>query len=191
MRYFTPELLARFRSPDDAVAEAASAEWDAATAAHDEMLRRLRAGMPFQARKTIHKHGFHDSRLIAFAIMEGSHVFGVSMYVQMEGRDGKEGETLEFKYIGPNAKGREPLLFDRAAADPGRVSGRARILYDEFGKEGDRLFSHSLLLADGSEARILFADMKARRVEYMEPGVAGVVVSGRVPAGVPPIMAAG
>lgn len=48
MHYFTPELYQRFNSPDDTIALAADAEWEAAIARYDEHLASLREKMPAQ-----------------------------------------------------------------------------------------------------------------------------------------------
>jgi hypothetical protein len=47
---------------------------------------------------------------------------------------------------------------------------RARIQYDEFAKVGDDpmdVFSHSLLLGDGSELNFLFTDMGVRSLQQV------------------------
>ena len=46
MRYLTPELLARYRSPDNDVAEVASGQWEQAAADYNAELNALRPFLP-------------------------------------------------------------------------------------------------------------------------------------------------
>ncbi|MBY0232672.1 MAG: hypothetical protein K2W96_25610 [Gemmataceae bacterium] len=176
MRYFTQELLARCRSSDEAAAQAASDEWDAATLAHDEAFARIGKLMPARARKALSKHSLHDSTMIMVAVRRSRIRSAVSMYVRLEA-----GEVVEFKYACPITPGLEAVsLKPPTMHDPRRGQGNTRILYDEVGQEGDRLFSHSILLANGSEARIVFADMTVARVGYADPGRLGHAHMGAV-----------
>ena len=60
MRYFKPELLARCRSLDDDVAEAAAAEWDQAIARYNAKLAAIRPLFP---------EGFlHETQIIAMVL---------------------------------------------------------------------------------------------------------------------------
>src|SRR6266849_562695 len=51
MKYFTPELMARIGSPDDAVAKAAAAEWDQSLERYEQRLEQIRAEMPPHVRE--------------------------------------------------------------------------------------------------------------------------------------------
>ena len=45
MKYMTPELLARFRSENDDIADAAAEEWDRQCEAYREHLKTIRASL--------------------------------------------------------------------------------------------------------------------------------------------------
>ncbi len=51
MRYFTADLLERFRSTDPAIARAAEAEWEAANARYDQYAQGLEASLPAPLRE--------------------------------------------------------------------------------------------------------------------------------------------
>lgn len=61
MKYFTPELLARYGSPDDRVADAAHAEWEAATERYQEHLRSVEHELPRRLRRLLRRYYLHDA----------------------------------------------------------------------------------------------------------------------------------
>ncbi len=65
MRYFTPELVVRFNSPDDLEADRADAEWEAAMRAYREHLDGLRARMPKQVER-LADLCLHDAEILAW-----------------------------------------------------------------------------------------------------------------------------
>src|SRR5262245_44703185 len=70
MKYFTPELLTRYGSPDDAIADAASVEWEKAAARYTESLRSIKKHMPHGLKNLLRRFSFHDARL-SFIGMHG------------------------------------------------------------------------------------------------------------------------
>jgi hypothetical protein len=63
MKYFTPELLERFGSADDKIADAAQGEWEAATERYADDLRAMKKHMPRRLRELLRRFSFHDARL--------------------------------------------------------------------------------------------------------------------------------
>jgi len=67
MKYFTPDLLARFRSLDDAVAEAASVEWQHQCEAYTKHLKEIRLDLSSGARRVLRRYQFHDAKVLTIA----------------------------------------------------------------------------------------------------------------------------
>jgi len=61
MKYFTPELLARYGSSDDRVADAAHAEWEAATERYQKHLRSIEHQLPRRLRRLLRGYYLHDA----------------------------------------------------------------------------------------------------------------------------------
>jgi len=61
MKYFTPELLTRYGSADDKVANAADAEWEAATEQYQKHLRAIERQLPRRLRGLLRRYYFHDA----------------------------------------------------------------------------------------------------------------------------------
>src|SRR5436853_357764 len=68
MKYFTPDLLARFGSDDDAVADAASAEWEQVHATYLQHLQSIRAELPRRVRHLLDRFNLHDARVSTLAV---------------------------------------------------------------------------------------------------------------------------
>jgi hypothetical protein len=68
MKYFTPELLERVASPDDAVADAAEHEWERSIVRSHQRWRRIRAAFPEEVRR-FEDEGvcLHDARVLSMA----------------------------------------------------------------------------------------------------------------------------
>ena len=93
MRYFTPELLRRTRSPDEDVAEAASREWDDRLddyAAHLKALRRL---MPIQAKRAVRTMpSLHDADFLGYLVEKTAP--RITLVVRLEGNKSAEGKKI-------------------------------------------------------------------------------------------------
>ena len=63
MRFFTPALYLRFNSPDDAVADAADAEWEAAAGEYRAHLDGIREHLPTRVRE-LAELNLHDAELL-------------------------------------------------------------------------------------------------------------------------------
>jgi len=161
MKYFTPELLARYRSTDDA--DAAAAEWEANIAAYRERLQAIRSRLPRSVRGLLARYALHDAKILALAL--GKTQPTCTLQVRLEGTPAQAGPVVEIKYrIVPGDRG--GVTFTRHASLSGAPSSLAWILYNEFDApvKGES-FVHSLLLSTGLEIAIQF---RAMRVEALD-----------------------
>jgi hypothetical protein len=97
MRYFTPELLARSRSPDDDVSEAAADEWEQAVAKYNAELDSIRPDLPPGVRALLASCSLHDARILS--ISEARRRPRLSLLIQLEGRPTRPGDLLELQYL--------------------------------------------------------------------------------------------
>ncbi len=162
MKYFTPELLARCRSLDDDVADAAAEEWEQAVAAYRLHLRAIRLRFPQGVRRLLSSVSLHDAKMLTIARGKRQPWFG--MWLQPEGTAAQPGEVLELRYLvvaGPHGGldvKKHPQL---KKANP----GPDWVLYDEFNLDEERaFFTHSLLLTDGHEVEVRFHNLRVRRL---------------------------
>lgn len=160
MKYFTPELLARYRSPDDAVAEAAAAEWEANTAAYRERLQAIRSRLPRSVRGLLGRYTLHDAKVLTLAL--GMTQPTCTLQVRLEGTPSQAGPVAEIKYrIVPGDRG--GVTFTRHAPFSSAASSLGWIIYNEFdAPEKGETFVHSLLLSTGLEIVVRFQAMRVQ-----------------------------
>ena len=164
MKYFKPELLARYRSSDDRVADAAATEWEEAVAAYQARFKSVRGQFPVGVRRLCSKVSLHDAKMLGAARSERKPLFGILL--QLPGSPGQSGEVLELNYhpvVGPNGG----IHIRRHASSERNVRRDVRILYDEFDLDEEfSFFTHSLLLTDGREIEIRFHSLTVRWLGY-------------------------
>src|SRR5208283_3286130 len=97
MRYFKPELLARYRSHDDSVAEAAALQWDRAIARYNQRLDNLRPFFPAGVRFVLDHFSLHDGRVLGIALAQREP--RLSLLIRLESTPRRPGEKLELVYI--------------------------------------------------------------------------------------------
>jgi hypothetical protein len=164
MKYFKPELLARCRSRDDNVADAAAREWEEALAAYQARFTSIRSQFPGGVRRLCSRFTLHDARVLGVASSsKRKALFG--MLLRLEGAPGRPGEILELNYhpvAGPNGgvKIKPPESSQQVARKD------VWILYDEFDLDEEHaFFTHSLLLTDGREIEIRFHNLTVRQLD--------------------------
>jgi len=163
MKYFKPELLARYRSLNDDVADIAAAEWERVTDAYNAWVDVLRPALPAAARVVLDRVTLHDATVLGITLTKGKP--RLSLLIRLEGTQGKPGKVLELMYLLANGPKHRALISPRDAKKDSPVLGR--ILYDEFGRGISGVapvFSHSLLLSTGYELRIRFTGMRIRQL---------------------------
>jgi hypothetical protein len=162
MKYFKPELLARYRSSDDSVAETAAQQWDEATTAYRARFKSIRAKFPVGVRRFCAKVSLHDARVLGAAYNPRQPLFGILL--QMEGSAGESGEVLELNYH-PVAGPHGGVQIKRHTSCQGKGHKDVRVLYDEFDLDEEHaFFTHALLLTDGREIEIRFHNLTIRRL---------------------------
>jgi hypothetical protein len=159
MRYFKPELLARFRSLDDDVADAAAKEWERATAQYKAKLAGFRSRLPLGARSLLRNFTLHDATLLSIAVGEKSPT--ISLFIRLEGSPERNGRILELQYTSPEYSLRKYGDIDKDSPD------LSHVLYDEFSELKKGGFAHSLLLALGIELRIHFTNLRIRQMKRL------------------------
>ncbi|MBY0522910.1 MAG: hypothetical protein K2R98_05910 [Gemmataceae bacterium] len=168
MKFFTPELLARCRSLDDDVAEAASQEWDQARAAYRLRFKAIRASLPVGARRLFARASLHDAKVIGVSF--GKRKANFSLLLRLEGASSQPGELLELNYhpVGGPTGG---ISFRRHPQVAQGAPEALWVLYDEFDlKEELNFFTHSILMTGGYELQVRFHSLRCRNVgEIVSP----------------------
>lgn len=163
MNYFKPELLARCRSLDDAVAEAAAQEWEEVLIAYRLRYRAIKERLPVGARLLSSRVCLHDAKVMGVSFGERKPRF--SLRVQLDGSFNHSGGLLELKYHpvgGPHGG----VGFRKQAPDGKGATEPLWVLYDEFDVNEERaFFTHSLLMTSGFEMQVRFHSLRVRRVE--------------------------
>ncbi len=70
MKYFTPELLARYGSPDDQIADAAQAEWEVAAAKYRKHLLSIDGKLPKKLRALQRRYYLHDATVLFVGVAD-------------------------------------------------------------------------------------------------------------------------
>jgi hypothetical protein len=167
MKYMTPDLLARIRSNEDSVAEAAADEWDRQGEKYREYLEELRSTteLPRGVRRLVKRDRLHDAKVLAFAVDRGN---CLSIILELAHGVDKEKRHLELRYrlAGSPGQGREFIEHPSLRGD-GKPFGWW--LYDEVGvTEGPiKAFTHSVLLTGGWEVRLTFSSLVWRTLDLL------------------------
>jgi hypothetical protein len=165
MKYFTKDLLERYGSEDDAVANAADAEWEEAIDRYEAYLQTIRPDMPESLRQLEDGFCFHDARVLSMGRRDET--FVISLQLDMPPN---ELVTISYTLAGEPVINREPF------AD-GKDTPLPWWLYEEIEQvgTGDRKhFVHSILFSNGWETRLPFRDVQVSLAEpvYPLPGAA-------------------
>jgi hypothetical protein len=176
MKFFTPELLIRFNSEDDAEADRADAEWEEALRAYRHHLDALRDRMPADVRD-LSRLDLHDAPLL-----------------DAEWSDRADDEPLPLGPQAATSRGRRDLMTLALRSNGGVVhviyvlSGRPRTrsqrpdagrpfapepvewLYHEVDLAPDgRGFVDRVLWSDGTEMEVPFGSVLIRRIPLAGP----------------------
>ena len=161
MRYFQPAILARIRSLDDDVSEAASEEWRQAADAYLRRFGEIRRWMPVGVRKLRSRFSLHDAKVVGIAADEDGP--RLTLLLQIGPTAGRPAVALGLAYhlvAGPAGgcpRHRHPEIAEANEA--------TWVLYDEFDMDGERShFIHRLLLTDGTELEMRFHSLNVFRL---------------------------
>jgi hypothetical protein len=162
MKHFTKDLIARYGSPDEAVARAADAEWEATLRRYENGLRSIEPELP--------EHIREFTRLL----LQDAVVWSITrqgdklLMVLRKDVPPRQAVLLTYTLIA------EPVI-DREALPPSDRSPVMDYRYDEFElvREGDRkTYAQSILFGNGWEMSLRFSDVEVSVAEpvYLHPG---------------------
>src|SRR5919197_1045369 len=92
MKYFTPELLKRFNSRDDEIADAAHADFERAATAYKEQLDKIDEKLPDNVRRLLSDFYLHDAKVMLFLVRDN--VFSIFLTPE-----GQRDESLMIRYL--------------------------------------------------------------------------------------------
>ena len=161
MKFFTPDLLLRFGSLDDAIADAAQAEWEMANRNYLKHLEKIRPKLPKDVLPLLDEYCLHDARVIQTATLRDN--LGIDFSLA-----GATRIDLSLKLDTPQDKElilSYELMKPAAFIEHPEFAGERALtewLYDEFslarGKQPS--FIHSILFTGGLELELRFHDLE-------------------------------
>lgn len=148
MKFFTPDLLLRFGSEDEATANVAQDEWEIQSRKYGERLDEIRSRLPRGAKSLLRRYCLHDARLLLLGIPRDD--LALSLLLQ---RDDLPGTAVQLLY---DLERKPELLRHPELSERGTP---IEWLYDEFdveGAGGRQVVTHSILFTGGRELRLAF-----------------------------------
>ena len=141
MKFFTPELYARFVSNNDRIADRAQIEWERALDSYGARLRRIRPELPRGIRRLVDELRLHDAVLL-HEISFGNRCL---LTLRLESPDDHI-VVLDYKTTEPPESMPVPL-------PPEALSESPLFVFDEIERIGSRngkpVFQHSILFGHG------------------------------------------
>ncbi|HKI30441.1 MAG TPA: hypothetical protein VKA46_01020 [Gemmataceae bacterium] len=170
MKYFTPELVNRFRSLDDDVADAADDEWEEAIKRYHRRIRKIKPHFPEDLRRFKEQHVcLHDAEIFSMGRQGDQFV----MLLETEPPSAKpvvltfileEAPTIETHLV-KDARQGKPFYWE----------------YEEWDLDRRKRPTLEVLLSDGSVLKLVFRDFHYLVAEPFVPSVNGQAAQ---PAGV-------
>jgi hypothetical protein len=166
MKYFTRDLIERYGSPDEAVANAADAEWEAVLERYEQGLRSIEAELPEHIRQFT-RLLLHDAVVWSIA-RQGDKL----LMVLRKDIPPRDVVLLTYTLI------EEPVI-DREALSPEYRGQVMDFRYDEFElirEKARQTYAQSILFGNGWEIRLRFSDVQVSLAEPVYPLPGTVVV---------------
>lgn len=155
MRYFTPaRYLALQDFSSDEAMNAADAAWEAAVDEYEASLDTIRPTLPDNLRQLVGWY-LHDSAVVSMAKRDGR--FDVTLQLEPPPRDLL---TISYDLVG------EAVIDEKALTQPGRR--RPLWMYEELSAIPAG-YQHSILLSNGWELTVPFADVQLTRSAAVFP----------------------
>jgi hypothetical protein len=149
MRYFTPDLLERFGSLDDDVADAAHEEWERAIVRSNRRWQKIKAAFPKEVQRFEDEHVcLHDAQLLSMGRQADTFV----MVLQPE-PPSQNMVLLTFTLEG------EPVI-DTAALPRRQDTSYAEWMYEEFDLDRRKRCTFEVLLSNGWSVQLRFRDFQ-------------------------------
>jgi hypothetical protein len=155
VKYFTPELLAEYRSSNPDVAEAAAAKWQARAAAYRERLQEIRHRLPLGVRRLVRAFTLHDAYLMSVHFAEVRRRRQFFLTFRLADKECRTGVQLRYDSLK-----RLSVVFHGPNLSPDTI---LYVLYDEFNVSTKGTVTHSILLTGGLEIRVQFANLRITR----------------------------
>jgi hypothetical protein len=159
MKYFTPELLERYGSEDDAVALAADAEWEAVLERYERYLQSIEGELPEPIREFT-KLLLHDA--IIWSIVRQANKLIMVMHKNVPPRN-----VVILTYT----LTQEPVI-DKEALLSEHRGPIMDFQYDEFEltRAGDRItYAQSIVFGNGWEMSLRFSDVQVALAQAVYP----------------------
>jgi hypothetical protein len=170
MKYFTPELLVRFASEDDEVADRANDEWERAIKRYRRHYKKIEPHLPEPLRKFHADHCLHDADVFGPAKLSASslpwNVPDVVIVAQNENtvRPEDPHALLFLRYVVTE----EPVV-----EIPLRAAyfheAQPIWLYDEIDLVKPGVYSHEILLSNGRVVRLKFREFQLHVAPLVAP----------------------
>jgi hypothetical protein len=160
MKYFTKDLLERYGSEDDAVANAADAEWEDAIDRYEAYLQTIRPDMPESLRQLEDGFCFHDARVLSMGRRDETFVISLQLDTPPN-----ELVTISYTLAGTPEINKEPFADGQDTPFPWW-------LYEEIEQIGTgdgKHFVYSILFSNGWEITLPFRDVQVSRAEPVYP----------------------
>ncbi len=149
MKFFTPEILEHYGSPDDPIADKAHEEWEAATNRYVTHLQAIEPKLPAKIREALKRCHFHDARVFGMGL-EGS-----SFYINLQ-LDTPPHEVMVLHY----RLALEPEV-EQHPTPAEEKCPYLEWLYDEVDLVTSgrvTVFTHAILFTNGWELKLTFFD---------------------------------
>jgi hypothetical protein len=188
MRFFTPELLARFGSDDPQIAQAAQEELERRSEEYLDLLRSLQPRLPDRFRDLLDRFYLHDARVLdeSTFIEAISHQFGRTLWGGLRSERvsslGRESPLQSFwLHLQLDTPPRETLVLQYRSARIEKVEVHESLheespdlewQYDEVEViQADTMFEfrHSILFTMGLELRLRFQGFDFATLKPMDP----------------------
>ncbi|HEV2945955.1 MAG TPA: DUF4085 family protein [Gemmataceae bacterium] len=167
MKRFTPELLFKFGSEDDQVANSASAEWDKTHQAYVEHLDSIQQKLPKSVQMLLNDYCLHDAKVVSMGRDE--RLFSILLQLAEPGDKGVLGILLTYKLVSQPRFKRHASLADEGVP--------LEWLYDELDllDDGDdpwkeetfQIFTHSILFTAGRELQLDFYELELQEYQKL------------------------
>jgi hypothetical protein len=163
MKYFTPDLLSRFRS-----GEIESAEWEQASESYENRFESIKAKIPEEILRPLDSICFHDAKVLTITADESQHL---SIFLKLSDFHYLSEKYVELQYrLVSGIKGDLKLLRHPSLVGDGKPFGWW--LYDEIDvvNQGQHLaFKHSVLFTGGCELEVVFASVAISNLSFWLP----------------------
>jgi hypothetical protein len=172
MKYFTPDLICRFGSEDDVIADAADAEWDEQMERYDRHLERIAPHLTPSVRA-------YNELLLHDAVVQSMSRHGDRLVMVLR-KDIPPRDVVIATY----SLAGEPAI-NKEALPPEHHCSPMQFLYDELDvteEGGERVFTQSIIFSNGWEMQLRFRDVEVTLAEPIYPVPAAVPATASVSA---------